>query len=319
MLTIRLEVADLASVRFAYSPLQEAVFSLNAWTPGHPDGIYRDWLLESAGNLDPLDWPLLTSLRAEGGWRPDFVTPRPGGARPDVRTELDTIRATPAGRVRADLLASHGTDLPGPLAELAADPVRLADRLADVLGDYWSAVLQPRWAQMQALLEADITYRCHRIATGGAVALFEDLDETISWSDGLLRLDYDLLEHDVEVAGRGLPLVPSIFPRKPSAVIDPDLPPFLTYPARGWASLLARPDDTRTTLSALLGATRARLLEDLSEPASTTQLARRYGLTPSGINQHLGVLTNAGLLSRARFGHSVHYRRTPLGDALVRG
>jgi hypothetical protein len=135
----------------------------------------------------------------------------------------------------------------------------------------------------------------------------------------VLQFDYDLLDQHVEVAGRGLPLVPTIFPRKATAMIDPDEPPMLTYPARGWAGLLSRADATATSLAALLGATRARLLEDLSEPASTTQLARRYGLTPGGVNQHLSVLANAGLLSRARFGHSVHYRRTPLGDALAAG
>jgi hypothetical protein len=164
MLTIRLDVDDLASVRFTYSPVHETVFSLNVWTPGHPDGIYRDWLLESVGDLDTLDWPLLSSLRGPRGRRPDVITPRPDLARPDLGNGLEAIRATPARQGHADLAASHGTGLPEPLS---TDPERLVARIADALGDYWSVVFRPRWPQLQACLEADITYRCHRIATGG--------------------------------------------------------------------------------------------------------------------------------------------------------
>jgi DNA-binding transcriptional ArsR family regulator len=94
-------------------------------------------------------------------------------------------------------------------------------------------------------------------------------------------------------------------------VIDPAGAPVLSYPARGWGGLLAQSESAVGSLSALVGATWARLLENLGEPASTIQLARLHGLTPGAVSQYLGALSGAGLLSRARFGHSVHYKRTP--------
>lgn len=69
----------------------------------------------------------------------------------------------------------------------------------------------------------------------------------------------------------------------------------------------------------LLGAPRAKLLMLLSEPASTTELASRLGVTPGAVSQHLRVLSEAGLTARARHGRLVLYSRSALGGALVAG
>ncbi|MBN0048463.1 winged helix-turn-helix transcriptional regulator [Streptomyces actuosus] len=70
-------------------------------------------------------------------------------------------------------------------------------------------------------------------------------------------------------------------------------------------------------LSDLVGRSRAQLLEVVSQPLSTTELARGLGLSAGAISQHLGILHRAGLLDRARDGHTMLYSRTPLGDQLV--
>ncbi|MEZ0068668.1 DNA-binding transcriptional ArsR family regulator [Streptacidiphilus sp. MAP12-20] len=72
-------------------------------------------------------------------------------------------------------------------------------------------------------------------------------------------------------------------------------------------------------LAALLGRSRARLLAEFAAPASTSQLARSLAMATGAVGDHLAVLRSAGLLSRARSGRSVLYRRTPLGDAVVGG
>ncbi|GAB2886825.1 hypothetical protein GCM10027074_64120 [Streptomyces deserti] len=47
------------------------------------------------------------------------------------------------------------------------------------------------------------------------------------------------------------------------------------------------------------------------------ELARRLGVTPSAVSQHLRVLHAAGLVTRTRDGRHVLYRRSPLGDQLA--
>ncbi|HVV23438.1 MAG TPA: winged helix-turn-helix domain-containing protein, partial [Pseudonocardiaceae bacterium] len=68
----------------------------------------------------------------------------------------------------------------------------------------------------------------------------------------------------------------------------------------------------------LLGRTRAELLEALRSPATTTDLARAFGVTPSAVSQHLAVLRASGLVARERTGRHVLYLTTPLGVALTR-
>ncbi|WP_053694356.1 ArsR/SmtB family transcription factor [Streptomyces sp. WM6372] len=61
-------------------------------------------------------------------------------------------------------------------------------------------------------------------------------------------------------------------------------------------------------------APRARLPGLLGEPLPTVEIARRFGVTPSAVSRHLRVLHATGLVSRARDGRQVLYRRSPLGD-----
>jgi DNA-binding MarR family transcriptional regulator len=61
---------------------------------------------------------------------------------------------------------------------------------------------------------------------------------------------------------------------------------------------------------------RGRILTLLAEPAGTTDLARRLGARPGTVSRHLGVLHRAGLVTRARHGHTVLYLRSQLGDRL---
>ena len=103
-----------------------------------------------------------------------------------------------------------------------------------------------------------------------------------------------------------------------SVMLDPPWQPTLIYPARGVAALWHSPAAAPpVTLARLIGRTRAKLLLALAEPASTTALARRYGLSPGTVSEHLGALRDAGLVSASRARHQVLYERTPLGIALA--
>jgi DNA-binding transcriptional ArsR family regulator len=101
-------------------------------------------------------------------------------------------------------------------------------------------------------------------------------------------------------------------------VLDEPWQPTVIYPARGagtlWQQLSGTPD---AALGRLIGRTRAALLIDLAEPATTTALAHRHALAPATVSQHLTVLRDAGFIVGERHRHEIRYRRTPLGAAAV--
>ena len=115
-------------------------------------------------------------------------------------------------------------------------------------------------------------------------------------------------------------LAPSAFVwQTPMVVTDEAWQPTLIYPARGVAALWEGAPTSPEALAALLGRTRANLLALLDAPRSTTELARRMGVSAGGVSQHLGVLRAGGLVTPQREGRSVLYVRTPPADALVSG
>ncbi|MFF7458788.1 ArsR family transcriptional regulator [Kitasatospora sp. NPDC008115] len=322
----KLDLADLATTWFACSPIQEAALSLRMWT--HP-GVYA---LQSPAfarlrpSFEELDSSLLLALVTPRGWIPDFLTPRPAVPWPDFRAELAAVRALPPEQVRPELeqaFLPHRQPLPAVLEAGLADPARLLERIADALEEYWECCLAPAWwPRARAVLEADLVYRSRVLAQQGAAALFADLDHRLRWSDGVLSIDRRWTEWDGEITvdGRGLVLVPTFFARGAITMISNDRAPQISYPARGQAGMaVPRPAATPRALERLLGAPKARLLTLLAEPASTTDLAYRLDVTPGAVSQHLAVLHETGLVTRARHGRSVLYRRSPLGDELAGG
>lgn len=89
-----------------------------------------------------------------------------------------------------------------------------------------------RWPQLKSLLDAEIAYRCRQVATGGLAALFADLDGRVSWSAGLLQLDYRHPDTDDPVAGRGVALTPSAFIHGANMQMGDNL--VVSRPASAW-------------------------------------------------------------------------------------
>ncbi|GGU99094.1 hypothetical protein GCM10010260_39120 [Streptomyces filipinensis] len=169
------------------------------------------------------------------------------------------------------------------------------------------------------MLDADIFYRARMVAEHGAGHLFNDLHTSVSWDDNALRMARRKQPLTRETAGTGLLLIPSAFtgPGLRTRVTLPD-PPQLVYPARGVGSLWKARTITGTeTLTAVLGRSRTLLLTELETPASTTELARRTGLSAAGVSQCLIALRNAGLVSAHRAGRSVLYARTAAAETLL--
>lgn len=317
MLRFTFGPADVASLRFGVSPLSELGLGLRALRrPGfYP--LQAPWVARIEPLLGALDLELLMGLVDERLWVADFLNPRPASPLTGIDDELRHLaRITPA-RLLADVEAVNGS-LPSAFRGPHAAVVR---RLTDAIATMWHLCFAPFWPRMRAVLEADIAHRGRLLAAGGYSALFASLSRRVSWDgehlDVRLRAPFDDI---IEVAGRGFALTPSIFTEGASTRIDPALPPGLMYPARGQGAMWSTHAGAEPgALADLLGATRAALLDALGEPASSTELAHRFGVTASAVNQHLRSLERGGLLNRTRYGRSVLYYRSDLADALVRG
>lgn len=323
----RLGLEDLAAASFACSPLQEVTLSLRMWK--HP-GVYVhqtpvfERLRPAFERLSCTE--LLRSLVATSNrYVPDFLTPRPTVPFPDVHAELAVVRALPPERLRVELertFLPHDGCLPPPLAEGLADPAGLLAVIADALEEYWEHCLAPEWwPRARSVLHTDIVHRSRILAERGAASLFADLDGRLLWQDGVLtiRRDWGGGDADIDVDGRGLVFTPTFFARGAITSISDEHPPVITYPVRGQATMAGPvlPPPVPQALEQLVGTPKARLLAMLGEPVSTTELARRLGVTPGAVSQHLAVLLATRLVNRARHGRVVLYARSPLGDRLV--
>ncbi|MEV5568429.1 ArsR family transcriptional regulator [Spirillospora sp. NPDC052269] len=321
MFEFRLGVQDLAETSFGMSPLFELVFSLRprvfpSWHPEH-----LPWVRETAAAYARLDTGLLDVLHAPHGWLPDFLSPRPPGIVTDIADDLARLRETPPETVRNDIVAAY-RHVPVPPV-LSGDPAAVLARICASFEAYWDAVIEPYWTRMRAVLEADLVHRARRLALDGAAELFGELDGRVSWHHpGLVRLVIPsglAPPRVVDVAGRGLALVPCLFLRGALTLIDEHGSPLIVYPARGRGAIWDQTSPKGpAALIGLVGERRAKLLVMLAAPASTTDLARRLGVTPGAVSHHLSALHASGLLNRTRAGRSVLYMRSPLGDQLVR-
>lgn len=323
MISFVLGVEDLADTRFALSPLHETLLSLRVLQDPGLSALHLPWRRAVTGRLGRLDTGLLMSLVARRRTIADFLTPQPTVFAPDFDEQLAVVRRASPARVRHDLELAHAPDpLPHALRDAAAGDeaaAGLRDTVCELLHRYWQAAVEPMWPQMRLVLEADMTYRARRLALGGARLLFADMHPNLRWADGELHIAQMISRHRVAAHGRGLLLLPSVFAHKPAPPVSPREPPRLLYPCRGVATLweTAPADEPAAALVSLLGAPRARLLGLLQEPLPTVELARRLRVTPSAVSQHLRVLHATGLVTRARDGRHVLYRRSALGDRLA--
>jgi DNA-binding transcriptional ArsR family regulator len=330
MITVELGVDELAATSFACSAVLETAMSLRMWT--HP-GCYVEQVPlfnRMRPAFERLDTELLTALVGSWRWIPDFLTPRPATPWPDFHKELAALRATAPERIWPELertfVVLDGA-VPARLACGRRDPAGLLAEIADEFEAYWETCLAPQWwPRARSVLEADIVYRARTLVERGAGALFHGLTDRLSWDGRRLRIEWAAAaeaaavpNYDVPAAGQGLLFAPTCFAHGAVSLIEPMLPPWILYPARGLATMAERvvPPPPGPALERLLGVPRARVLLMLDEPVSTTELARLLGVTAGAVSQHLKVLSDAGLTSRARHGRSVLYGRSPLGDSLA--
>jgi len=336
MLRIYFSSEDIARTRVAPAADQvwELVLSLHLLQGRSRDPVMAGWRRDVFGELrrdsTPGQLRLLLALNPPRGYFPDFLTPY--ASLDGLDAGLDAVRSTPIGSLERDLNVLAGENplpLPSSAAALARGDREVLRHLTESMRTYQATAIEPYWARIQASVEADRTRRARALLDGGTEGLLASLRPAMRWDAGLLEVPDYPVDRELHLDGRGLLLVPSFFcARIPVTLVDPELPPVLVYPVDRLGGLTPAPGEgagpvpdigggARAALAALLGRTRARVLEVVGDGCSTGEVARRLHVSPAAASQHTAVLRNAGLLVSHRDRNTVLHTLTPLGRALL--
>lgn len=195
---------------------------------------------------------------------------------------------------------------------------------------YHDTAVAPHWPAVSRLLEAERDRAVRLLGEHGSDRFLASCHPTLRWDPPVLTIDTCLPIGDQEayLEGRGLVLVPSLFcpPGYPMcyAPDDPDTSPVIHYPIaldvgtmRGFWGPFAGAT-ARSSLAALLGRTRAAVLDAVaSGPCTTSELARRAGVSVPSASEHAAVLRSADLVATRRVGKAVLHAVTPRGANLL--
>ncbi|MEU7040716.1 winged helix-turn-helix domain-containing protein [Streptomyces varsoviensis] len=340
-----LDTDTLARSRFVISPLAEtvaALVDLEEAAASHP--AQQKWLtahLPAYRERLARD-PIVAAVVRAGfrhSWTADFLIPAPAGdGVPHIDEELHRVRTTPPATARADLTTALGDgsvpdvlrrhdvsdplrrhDFPAPLRrDDASAPLRrddIPERSAALLEWVWTRTVLPDWERRRRVLEADILARSRQLSDGGWATALDGLHPSSRWlGEGRLQIN----THDNpprDISGAQLLYVP-VTPRRGWVTWDEPHRYAVVYPCSG----VLTGEESRPApqaLRALLGPGRARTLDLLGTPMSTTQLVALTGLALGSVGRHLKVLLDAGLVRRRRAGRSVLYYRSEAGDMLI--
>lgn len=308
---------DLSKVRMATRPdaLWETILSFHRLRDRRGPAVFGKWRTETRPRLNS-EVRLLSAVIPPRGYFPDFLTPSQESGEPyGIDAGIQALRDTPPGRIRAELalLAAGRRES----ARTQDGRVESLDRLVGALRSYHRAAIEPYWPHIQASVEADRALRGRALLDGGAEELLASLPPMIRWRAPVLEADYPV-DRELHLNGRGLLLQPSFFCRvTPVVQRDPRLPPVLVYPVtHSRAPVFAEPGPW---LGRLLGHTRSTVLRAIGSGCTTSELARRAGVSLASASQHACVLREAGLIHTLRHGSSVLHTLTPLGGSLLRG
>ncbi|MEU8260289.1 winged helix-turn-helix domain-containing protein [Micromonospora sp. NPDC048999] len=329
MLKIIFTSEDILRTRVAPAadPVWELILSLHLLQGRRHEPLLTEWRRATARTLR-MDsaaerFRLLLALNPPRGYFPDFLTPY--ASKEGFQAGLEAVRGTPVDMLHRDLTRlAEENPLPAPAAALARGEPEVLHHLTDSMAHYHSLAVTPYWSRIQAAVEADRARRARAMLDGGPEGLLASLRPSMRWADGVLEvLDYPD-SRELHLGGRGLLLVPSFFcARTPVALLDPTLPPVLVYPVDRLGGLARQagggrnPDGTREALAALLGRTRAAVLEAADDGCTTGEVARRLHISAAAASQHTTVLRNAGLLVSHRDRNTVLHTLTPLGRAVL--
>jgi DNA-binding transcriptional ArsR family regulator len=323
MLRIYFTSDDIARVRLAPGPdpMWELVLALQMLRPQRGDLLFTGWRTEAADALRGTglgrSLRLLLALTPNVGYFPDFLNPIE--AANGLEQGLEAIRCTSKRMLHRDMHELSRSRQPPAYAQGVAsgDPSTLVE-LTSAMRVCYEAVVAPYRCSIETAISRDLATRASVLASRGVEALLRSYRPAAAWSAGEFQVPTHR-DQELQLDGRGLLLIPSYFcVGGPLTMLDPALPPVLIYPVErqpdAYPARHARPE----ALSALIGTTRAAVLQAIgTNPRTTEELARRVGISPASASEHASVLRRAGLVTSSRDRNRMQHLVSPLGLTLL--
>jgi hypothetical protein len=315
---------DMARIQVSptLGPMAETVMAVSLLKRPQPlQAQFRDWRGQVWDKLTPQMRPL-TALIPTGCYGVDLVTLT--GEVPTIEAGVQALHRIPREHMLVEMEhADRRNRLPAaawPLAEAEA-----RQELAEAVQAAYQVLVHPYWARISARMHAEQA-ACRRTLDreGGARLLASLQGPQISWRPPVLEVQMPG-QGDMYLRGQGLTLVPSVFVgRDPSLLENPNdmtEAPRLILPVRGGGTghghLWDGPRRRGAALAALVGRNRAAVLRSIADGCTTSELARRAGISIASASQHASVLRGAGLIASRRQGGAVMHVLTPLGAELL--
>lgn len=314
---------DMLRTRIAptLGPLGEAILGLRllCCAKSHPPGLGQ-WRDQARTRLHPRMRPL-AALGPHGTLGVDLWTLT--GETATIEAGVEALLAMRPEQVRAELdIISMDTELPAWAWELSDRDATARRVLADSAQATYHAILEPIWPRVRNHLHGESAVRGRALIEGGVERLFTTLHPRIRWQAPVLEVGMRS-DADIMLRGRGLVLVPSLFIGERFVLLtdvsQEDVPPKLVFPAPMPDPLGMGAGKRRSALANLLGHNRATVLSRISEGCTTSELARRAGVSLAAASQHATVLREAGLITTRRDGGAVFHSLTALGAELLAG
>ena len=330
MLKIHFSGEDILRTRVAPAadPVWELVLSLHVLRGRTRDPLTANWRRSVARDLRQdsasEQLRLLFALNPPRGYFPDFLTPY--ASVEGFEAGLDALRRTPAELLHRDLsVLAAENQLPSSAAALARGE---ACRRCTTWPTRWSGT--GRWRS--ARTGAGSRPRSRRTAPGGRGRCSTAVSRACSPASGRRCAGRAGCWRSAATRTAGSctwTAVGCCWCRRSSA-----RPPRSHCSTRrchrcwstrwtGWAGCCGRrrggaaSGAARESLAALLGRTRAAVLQASDEGCTTGEVARQLNISPAAASQHATVLRNAGLLVSHRERNSVLHTLTPLGRAML--
>ncbi|MCX5196148.1 winged helix-turn-helix domain-containing protein [Streptomyces sp. NBC_00249] len=308
---------DLLGVTFAREPypLVELGTALVAWQRTDEAAVYGRWRSRLTRELPDRVRPLLDLLRPDGD-NPPFAEP----FVTDVEEGLLAVRAARSTLTREELerAVSRARGSGSWLRALWRQDAAAWDQLEAALRAGHAAAVAPHWARIRQSFQADVAWRSRLMAAHGIKAVLASTHPRARWSGTTFEVDLPP-DYEVRLDGSGLQLLPTVFGTgRPMLADHGGGRPVLIYPALTPFPLAAEgPADG--ALDALLGRTRAAVLQRLTAQRTTSELARDLDISLPSVSEHTRTLRAAGLITTERDGKAVLHSATGLGVDLLRG